>query len=33
MPRDTIRSRCDELLSLLGLEDEETKLTLEYSTA
>src|SRR5580692_7247069 len=31
MPRDTIRSRCEELLSLLGLEDEETKLTLEYS--
>jgi ABC-2 type transport system ATP-binding protein len=31
MPRDTIRSRCDELLSLLGLEDEEQKLTLEYS--
>jgi len=31
MPRDTIRSRCDELLSLLGLQDEEKKLTLEYS--
>jgi ABC-2 type transport system ATP-binding protein len=31
MPRDTIRSRCDELLSLLGLEGEEKKLTLEYS--
>ncbi len=31
MPRDTIRSRCDELLALLGLEDEERKLTLEYS--
>jgi ABC-2 type transport system ATP-binding protein len=31
MPRDTIRSRCDELLSLLDLEDEEKKLTLEYS--
>jgi ABC-2 type transport system ATP-binding protein len=31
MPRDTIRSRCDELLSLLGLEDEEKKLALEYS--
>src|SRR5262245_1608145 len=31
MPRDTIRSRYDELLSLLGLEDEEKKLTLEYS--
>ena len=31
MPRDTIRSRCDELLALLGLENEEKKLTLEYS--
>src|SRR3954453_18686973 len=31
MPRDTIRSRSDELLSLLGLQDEEKKLTLEYS--
>jgi ABC-2 type transport system ATP-binding protein len=31
MPRDTIRSRIDELLSLLGLEDEEKKLALEYS--
>jgi ABC-2 type transport system ATP-binding protein len=31
MPRDTIRSRIDELLPLLGLADEETKLTLEYS--
>jgi len=31
MPRDTIRSRADELLSLLGLVDEEKKLTLEYS--
>jgi ABC-2 type transport system ATP-binding protein len=31
MPRDTIRSRCDELLSVLGLADEEMKLTLEYS--
>lgn len=31
MPRETIRSRCDELLSLLGLQDEEKKLTLEYS--
>jgi len=31
MPRETIRSRCDELLALLGLEDEERKLTLEYS--
>jgi ABC-2 type transport system ATP-binding protein len=31
MPRETIRSRSDELLSLLGLEDEGKKLTLEYS--
>jgi ABC-2 type transport system ATP-binding protein len=31
MPRNTIRSRCDELLSILDLQDEEKKLTLEYS--
>src|SRR6476620_1574853 len=31
MPRETIRSRSDELLSLLGLAGEEKKLTLEYS--
>src|SRR3954454_5521661 len=31
MPRDTIRSRSDELLALLGLEGEDRKLTLEYS--
>lgn len=31
MPRETIRSRADELLALLGLQDEEKKLTLEYS--
>ena len=31
MPRDTIRSRSNELLSLLDLQDEEKKLTLEYS--
>ena len=31
MPRDTIRSRSDELLALLGLQDEEKKLALEYS--
>jgi ABC-2 type transport system ATP-binding protein len=31
MPRDTIRSRCDELLTLLALQEEEKKLTLEYS--
>lgn len=31
MPRETIRSRSDELLSLLALQNEEKKLTLEYS--
>src|SRR4029434_6434140 len=31
MPRDTIRSRSDELLALLGLADEEKKLAGEYS--
>jgi len=31
LPRDTIRGRIDELLSLLSLEGEEKKLTLEYS--
>src|SRR4051812_24844664 len=31
MPRDTIRSRSDELLSVLDLQGEEKKLTLEYS--
>jgi len=31
LPRDTIRSRTGELLALLGLEEEEKKLTLEYS--
>jgi ABC-2 type transport system ATP-binding protein len=31
LPRDTIRQRADELLNLLGLAEEETKLTLEYS--
>jgi ABC-2 type transport system ATP-binding protein len=31
LPRDTIRSRTGELLSLLGLQNEEKKLTLEYS--
>ncbi|MGH7170294.1 MAG: ABC transporter ATP-binding protein, partial [Gemmataceae bacterium] len=31
LPRDTIRGRIDELLPLLGLENEEKKLTLEYS--
>jgi ABC-2 type transport system ATP-binding protein len=31
LPRDTIRDRIDELLPLLGLENEEKKLALEYS--
>ncbi|HVX59231.1 MAG TPA: ABC transporter ATP-binding protein [Pirellulales bacterium] len=31
MPRETIRSRSDELLAVLGLDNEETKLSLEYS--
>ncbi len=31
LPPDTIRSRCEELLVLFGLENEEKKLTLEYS--
>ena len=31
LQRDTIRSRIDELLPVLGLENEEKKLTLEYS--
>src|SRR4051795_12052581 len=31
MPRDVIRQRSEELLTLLGLADEEKKLTLEYS--
>src|SRR5262249_35693413 len=31
LPRETIRTRIDELLPLLGLENEEKKLTLEYS--
>jgi ABC-2 type transport system ATP-binding protein len=31
VPRDTIRSRINELLELLGLAEEEKKLTLEYS--
>src|SRR4029077_17565597 len=30
-PRDTIRTRIDELLPLLALDGEEKKLTLEYS--
>jgi ABC-2 type transport system ATP-binding protein len=31
MPRETIRSRSDELLSILDLQDEGKKLTVEYS--
>lgn len=31
LPRDTIRSRAEELLHIMGLEQEEKKLTLEYS--
>jgi ABC-2 type transport system ATP-binding protein len=31
LPRDTIRTRIDELLPLLGLENETKKLTMEYS--
>src|SRR5438876_4088532 len=31
MPRDTIRDRIGDLLSVLGLDNEEKKLTLEYS--
>jgi ABC-2 type transport system ATP-binding protein len=31
LPRATIRQRAEELLNLLGLADEEKKLTLEYS--
>jgi ABC-2 type transport system ATP-binding protein len=31
LPPETIRTRIDELLSLLGLQKDETKLTLEYS--
>src|SRR6266849_5589644 len=31
LPRDTIRSRTQELLTLLGLADEEKKLSLEFS--
>ena len=31
LPRDTIRSRIDELLQILALHEDEKKLTLEYS--
>ncbi|WP_029630230.1 ABC transporter ATP-binding protein [Zavarzinella formosa] len=31
LPRDTVRTRSNELLELLGLDNEDKKLTLEYS--
>ncbi|MCW5551839.1 MAG: ABC transporter ATP-binding protein [Verrucomicrobiae bacterium] len=31
LPIATVRTRCDELLAMMGLENEEKKLTLEYS--
>src|SRR6185503_9030845 len=31
LPKDTIRQRIDELLQLLGLQNDEKKLTMEYS--
>ena len=31
LPPETVRTRCDELLAMMGLENEEKKLTLEYS--
>jgi ABC-2 type transport system ATP-binding protein len=31
LPRDTIRTRIDELIQMMGLQNDETKLTLEYS--
>jgi ABC-2 type transport system ATP-binding protein len=31
LPPTTVRERCDELLAMMGLENEEKKLTLEYS--
>ena len=31
LPSATVRERCDELLAMMGLENEEKKLTLEYS--
>lgn len=31
LPRDVVRARIDELLTLLGLEGDEKKLTMEYS--
>jgi len=31
LPATTVKARCDELLGIMGLENEEKKLTLEYS--
>jgi len=31
LPRETIRTRIDELIVMMGLQNDETKLTLEYS--
>jgi len=31
LPRETVHTRCDELLLMMGLDNEEKKLTLEYS--
>ena len=31
LPRNTVRGRCDELLALMGLENEEKKYAMEYS--
>src|SRR4026209_1863343 len=31
LPQDTIRTRIDELIVMMGLQNDETKLTLEYS--
>jgi ABC-2 type transport system ATP-binding protein len=31
LPKDTIRTRIDELILMMGLQNDETKLTLEYS--
>src|SRR5262245_7908945 len=31
LPLDTVRERCQELLTMMSLENEEKKLTLEYS--
>ncbi len=31
LPPDTVRNRCQELLAMMGLQEEEKKLTIEYS--